>query len=86
MWPWRSTLEAVWMGMEGTVKRGLTCGMHGRRGAVVNAVWRHVADAGMAMHSVVPGEEFLAEGTCVGQAPEPRRELRAVLHRFELSL
>ena len=81
---WPRTLEAVRMGLEGVVERGLAGGVQSLCSAVVNAVRRHVADAGMAMLGVVSGEEFLAEGTSIGQTTEARRELRAVLHRFKL--
>ena len=33
---------------------------------------------------VVPSEEVLTEGACIGQAAETRREFGAVLHCLEL--
>ena len=51
---------------------------------VVHAVRGHVTDARVAVHGVVPGEERLAVRPCILDAAKARREVRPVLHRFEL--
>jgi hypothetical protein len=43
-----------------------------------------VADAGVVVLGVVPGEEALAERACVGEAAEGVGEVGPVLERLEL--
>ena len=52
--------------------------------AEVHAVGRHVADAGVAVFVVVPGEEGLAVGLSVLYAAEARGEVGPVLQGLEL--
>jgi hypothetical protein len=79
-------LEAVWVGCKGFVQGGLPGGMDGLSRAVVDAVWGHVADARVLMLVVLPGEELLTEGACIGQATEARGEVSSVLQGLELGL
>ena len=61
-------LESVWVGLKGLVEGGLPSGMDIGCRAVVDAVGGHVADAGVLVLVVVPREELLTEGACIGQA------------------
>ena len=81
-----ATLESVRRGAERFVKRGLADAAQLLGVTVVDAVRGHVADARMAMHDVVPGEEGLAVGPCVLDAAEARGEVGPVLQRLELRL
>jgi hypothetical protein len=55
-----------------------------RRLAGVHRCRRHVADAGVPMGVVVPGEEPLTERTGVFDGVEARRKVGLVLQGFEL--
>ena len=72
----RLALESVGVSQEGFVQGGLPGGVDGLCRAVVDAVWGHVADARVLMLVVVPAEELLAEGPCIGLATEARRDSR----------
>ncbi len=71
-------------------ERGIEAGLSGdlqRLGmAVVNGVRRHVANARVTVHPVVPGEEGLAVRARILDAAETLREVRPIFHRLELRL
>jgi hypothetical protein len=54
--------------------------------AIVNGGRRHQPESGVAMLVVVPGKEGMGPGSRIGQTTKTVRVIRAVLHRFELSL
>ena len=78
--------ETIWILAKGLfqhrlargVERASLAGMHRRR--------RHIAYPGMTMLTVVPGEEALAERTCMLDRVKSRREVRSVFERLELRL
>ena len=78
--------EAVWVLEKGVVERALSGREHGAGLSVVDAVWGHVGDAGMAMDGVVPSEECSAVGACVVEAAEAGGKVGAVFQGLELSL
>ena len=72
-------LEAVGVSQKALIEGGLPSCLDGLCRAVVDAVRGHVADARVLVLVVVPGEESLTEGACIGQATKARRKVGAVL-------
>lgn len=54
--------------------------------AVVDRLWRHEDNTGMAMFTVLPSEELLAVGSCILDTAESRGKLGSVFQGFELRL
>lgn len=86
MWLRVPVLEPIGMRQERGIQGGLSGDEHGVGVAVVHAVRRHVADARVPVHRVVPREEGLAVRARILDAAEARREVRAIFHRLELRL
>ncbi len=76
--------EAFGMRDERLIEHLLAGGVEPRRLAGVHRRWRHVADAGVPMGVVVPGEEPLTEGTGVLDGVKARREVGLVLQGLEV--
>lgn len=72
------------MPRKGVFHDGVALFVDDRRHAGVHGGRRHVANAGVPMVVVVPGEKRLAEGTRIGQRIEAFRETRPILQRLKL--
>jgi hypothetical protein len=82
----RCPLEAARRCAERVIQHGLAHATQLLGQPVVNAVQRHVADARVPVHRVVPKEEGWAVGPCVLDATKALREVWLALQRLELRL
>ena len=90
-WPWkgrrnwRVANEAFWMSGVGLLKHAASLKLGDAGAPEVHIGWCVEADTGVAVLSVVPGEEFAAECQAMLDGPKTLRELWPVLERLELA-